>query len=57
MPDVVASGAVRADLSVKDVELLAGMLGAALRGESAEVRSQLTHRALLLIKTGIQLAS
>lgn len=57
LPDVVASGAVRADLSVRDVELLAGMLGAALRGENAEVRSQLTHRALLLIKTGIQLTS
>ncbi|MBP2170799.1 AcrR family transcriptional regulator [Erwinia toletana] len=55
LPDVVASGLVRTDLSVQDVELIAGMLGAALRGENAAARAALTGRALDIIKTGIGL--
>jgi len=55
LPDVVASGTIRPDLSVLDVELIAGMLGAALKGENATVRAAMTCRALEIIKSGVLL--
>jgi AcrR family transcriptional regulator len=53
LPAVIASGAVRTDLTVLDVELIAGMLGAALKGENAAARAALTMRALDIVKSGI----
>lgn len=54
LPRVVRSGQVRPDLSVEDVELVAGMLGAALKGENMEEKMKMTRRALEIIKSGLQ---
>jgi len=53
LPAVLRSGAVRPDLSVADIELVAGMLGAALKGQTVNERQAMTARALDLIKTGV----
>jgi AcrR family transcriptional regulator len=57
LPAIIASGALRPDLCVQDVELIAGMLGAALKGENAAARTALTRRALELVKEGIALSA
>lgn len=53
LPAIIASGAVRADLTVLDVELIIGILGAALKGENAGARATSTRRALDIVKSGI----
>lgn len=50
---VLRTGTIRPDLSIEDVELISGMLGAAMRGDTAEARVASTRRALDLIKKGI----
>jgi len=54
LPRALASGLIRNDLEPRDLELIAGMLGAALRGETAEERQALTSRAIELIKSGLR---
>lgn len=54
LPAVKSSGKVRSDLTSVDLELIAGMLGAALKGETEKARRDLTARALILIGHGIK---
>jgi AcrR family transcriptional regulator len=48
------SGQVRADLQLQDFSLISGMLGAALRGNSAAERRRLVQRALDIIHNGLR---
>lgn len=47
-------GLVRADVLPRDIPLLSGMLGAALRGSTEAERLRLAHQALTIIRRGLQ---
>ena len=49
-----AQGLVRADVQARDLSLLIGMLGAALRGTSDAERRRLAQQALDIIRRGLQ---
>lgn len=49
-----AQGLVRADVQARDLSLLIGMLGAALRGTSDAERRRLARQALDVIRRGLQ---
>lgn len=49
-----AHGLVRADIQPRDISLLSAMLGAALRGNSAQERQRLADQALGLICRGLR---
>ena len=49
----IQAGLCRADLQLLDLPLIAGMLGAALRGTSPAERRVLAERALDLLRTGL----
>lgn len=51
-----AAGLCRSDLQLADISLISGMLGAALRGRSANERQALARRALQLLRDGITAA-
>ena len=48
------SGLVRRDVQLRDVPLLSGMLGAALRGSSGAERQRLALQALDIVRRGLQ---
>jgi AcrR family transcriptional regulator len=52
--NVSASGRLRKDLKASDLELIAGMLGAAMKGDSENTRRALAARALEIIKNGVE---
>ncbi|SEQ77390.1 transcriptional regulator, TetR family [Faunimonas pinastri] len=54
LPAMKASGRMRDDLTAADLELIAGMLGAALKGDTERARQDLTARALDIIKNGVE---
>lgn len=47
-------GLVRCDVQARDIPLLSGMLGAALRGSTQAERVRLAQQALALIRRGLQ---
>lgn len=49
-----AHGLVRSDVQARDIPLLSGMLGAALRGSTDAERLRLARQALTLIHRGLQ---
>lgn len=49
-----AHGLVRADVQLRDVPLLSGMLGAALRGSSGAERQRLAQQALEIVRRGLR---
>ncbi|KRB89952.1 TetR/AcrR family transcriptional regulator [Noviherbaspirillum sp. Root189] len=49
----IDAGLCRPDLSLSDISLISGMLGAALRGRSPGNRRQLVKRALDLLRDGL----
>ena len=49
-----AQGLVRSDVQARDLSLLIGMLGAALRGSSDAERRRLARQALDIIRRGLQ---
>ena len=49
-----AQGLVRADVQARDLSLLIGMLGAALRGSSDAERRRLARQAMDIIRRGLQ---
>jgi len=49
----IAAGLCRPDLSLSDILLISGMLGASLRGKSPADRKVLAKRALELLSTGL----
>ena len=49
-----AHGLVRSDVQARDIPLLSGMLGAALRGSTNAERTRLARQALRLIRRGLQ---
>ncbi len=48
-----AAGLCRPDLELADISLISSMLGAALRGRTAEDRAALARRALELLRPGL----
>lgn len=50
----IAAGLCRPDLVASDVPLISGMLGAALRGKNRQERAALAHRAMQLLRGGLQ---
>lgn len=48
-----AAGLCRADLQLSDISLISSMLGAALRGRTAEDRAVLARRAIELLRPGL----
>jgi len=50
----IAAGLCRPDLTSTDISLISGMLGAALRGKTRDERAALAHRALELLRGGLQ---
>lgn len=53
----IAAGLCRPDLSLPDISLLTGMLGASLRGSSPAERRALARRALRLLEGGLRAPS
>ena len=49
-----AQGLVRDDIQLRDISLLSGMLGAALRGDTDAARRRLARQALELLRRGLR---
>ena len=49
-----AQGLVRDDIQLRDISLLSGMLGAALRGDTDAARRRLAKQALELLRRGLR---
>ncbi len=52
-----AAGLCRDDLQLADLSLISGMLGAALRGRTADDRAALARRAIELLRPGLSAAA
>lgn len=54
LPRAQDHGLLRTDVQLRDVPLLSGMLGAALRGQSGAERQRLAAQALGIVRRGLQ---